>query len=554
MGSISKVIKRVIPKEIQPILPIAASMFGGPLVGSYLGGLASTAKAGSFLNALNNPIVSNALGSGITSAGVDLLTSGKVDPKTLATSTLFGAGGEYFKGLKTGNKFLGMELGDKAAQSFQDLGNLIAPTSVDKGKFELTGDIVKGGSTALTAGGSISAYNAAEEAQNEYDEMMAGREADSAANRQSRIDYITRYMGLAGFSQSEIDEALNNAGYQNGGRVGYRIGGGPVKSFIAKLLNAEPTEEVMQKMVEERKKEILNEMFDPEAETGAYSMQQMQEANEMATKQAMKELEEFKMRIGMDLGDPPEGSVADDMIDQIMEPREKEEFLPTAPPRDMINEEREFLPTALPRDMRKDGGRIKKSIGGLAFMYKDYLEGANKYDIEPITFEEFTEQYLDVKREEGKAEGGRIEYEEGGDVTNLPPSQRSIQEKLRKFVKENGRTPSTDSEVDSVYGKGASEREMTRVGKTVKSRSKVKKAKDGGIMNLNMGGMPAEMDLRGGGFVPLGAKEKADDVPARLSKNEFVMTADAVRAAGGGSVNKGAKRMYDLMNNLEARV
>ena len=83
MGSISKVIKRVIPKEIQPILPIAASMFGGPLVGSYLGGLASTAKAGSFLNALNNPIVSNALGSGITSAGVDLLTSGKIDPKTL---------------------------------------------------------------------------------------------------------------------------------------------------------------------------------------------------------------------------------------------------------------------------------------------------------------------------------------------------------------------------------------------------------------------------------------------------------------------------------------
>jgi len=73
--------------------------------------------------------------------------------------------------------------------------------------------------------------------------------------------------------------------------------------------------------------------------------------------------------------------------------------------------------------------------------------------------------------------------------------------------------------------------------------------KDGGLMNL--GGK--EMDLRGGGFVPIGKKEKADDVPARLSKNEFVMTADAVRAAGGGSVNKGAKRMYDLMDRLEAR-
>ena len=80
------------------------------------------------------------------------------------------------------------------------------------------------------------------------------------------------------------------------------------------------------------------------------------------------------------------------------------------------------------------------------------------------------------------------------------------------------------------------------------------KKAEGGVMDLKMGGMPAEMDLRGGGFVPIGAKEKADDVPARLSKNEFVMTADAVRAAGGGSVNKGAKRMYDLMNKLEAKV
>ena len=77
----------------------------------------------------------------------------------------------------------------------------------------------------------------------------------------------------------------------------------------------------------------------------------------------------------------------------------------------------------------------------------------------------------------------------------------------------------------------------------------VMEAKDGGLMNL--GGK--EMDLRKGGFVPIGKKERADDVPARLSKNEFVMTADAVRAAGGGSVNKGAKRMYDIMNKLEAR-
>ena len=84
-------------------------------------------------------------------------------------------------------------------------------------------------------------------------------------------------------------------------------------------------------------------------------------------------------------------------------------------------------------------------------------------------------------------------------------------------------------------------------------RKKVKEqktmAKDGGLMNL----AGNELDLRGGGFVPMGKKEKADDVPARLSKNEFVFTADAVRAAGGGSVQKGADLMYDTMKKLEAQ-
>jgi len=77
-------------------------------------------------------------------------------------------------------------------------------------------------------------------------------------------------------------------------------------------------------------------------------------------------------------------------------------------------------------------------------------------------------------------------------------------------------------------------------------------AQGGGIMPLlDMGGM--EKDYRqDGGFVPIGRKEKADDVPARLSKNEFVFTADAVKAAGGGDIDEGAQRMYNVMKNLEA--
>ena len=62
-----------------------------------------------------------------------------------------------------------------------------------------------------------------------------------------------------------------------------------------------------------------------------------------------------------------------------------------------------------------------------------------------------------------------------------------------------------------------------------------------------------EMDLRDeGGFVPLGRMERADDVPARLSKNEFVFTADAVRNAGEGDIDKGAEVMYNMMKNLES--
>ncbi len=81
-------------------------------------------------------------------------------------------------------------------------------------------------------------------------------------------------------------------------------------------------------------------------------------------------------------------------------------------------------------------------------------------------------------------------------------------------------------------------------------------AQEGGIMEteasemIDMGGM--EKDFRNeGGFVAMGGKERADDVPARLSKNEFVFTADAVRNAGGGDIDKGAEVMENLMNNLE---
>jgi len=79
---------------------------------------------------------------------------------------------------------------------------------------------------------------------------------------------------------------------------------------------------------------------------------------------------------------------------------------------------------------------------------------------------------------------------------------------------------------------------------------------EGGIMDteaaemIDMGGQ--EKDYRDeGGFVAMGGEERADDVPARLSKNEFVFTADAVRQAGGGDIDRGSEVMQNLMDNLE---
>ena len=142
------------------------------------------------------------------------------------------------------------------------------------------------------------------------------------------------------------------------------------------------------------------------------------------------------------------------------------------------------------------------------------------------------------------ADGGRIGYDMGGDVEMASYGYDDAMNETRELFmqyKKSGIIP-MEMEFEEFL-------ELLQGSKQKEEPNRVM-AQEGGIMNL--GGN--EMDLRGGGFVPLGAKEKADDVPARLSKNEFVFTADAVRAAGGGSVDKGADLMYKTMKNLESRV
>jgi len=153
-------------------------------------------------------------------------------------------------------------------------------------------------------------------------------------------------------------------------------------------------------------------------------------------------------------------------------------------------------------------------------------------DVETRKFtpEEMIETYA------GQAHGGRIGYADG--TPEIPEGfledfkRREYHEFLDKF-----RRRKEDYERRRDLAPTQEAAQGGRIG-----------AQEGGLMDL--GGM--EKDYReDGGFVPIGGEEKADDVPARLSRNEFVFTADAVRAAGGGDIDQGAEVMENVMKNLE---
>ena len=189
------------------------------------------------------------------------------------------------------------------------------------------------------------------------------------------------------------------------------------------------------------------------------------------------------------------------------------------------------------------------------------------------------------------AEGGRIGYANGEMVETegpqLPPeAEKFLRQEYQKYVAQGGDLSYPEFKqlvLQQAAGEQGPEQEeiMTTESETVQTEPQMPmmmagggltsvpgygtppgtnkfnypsggvrvKAQEGGLMNL--GGM--EKDYRAeGGFVPIVKEEKADDVPARLSVNEFVFTADAVRNAGGGDIDKGAEVMENLMDHLEA--
>ena len=170
----------------------------------------------------------------------------------------------------------------------------------------------------------------------------------------------------------------------------------------------------------------------------------------------------------------------------------------------------------------------------------------------------------EVEARLGLAQGGRIGYRTGKGVESLPVDQMEDIEGqeaglLREMFKIHGRdqTMSMWNDFKIMKMEGSLPPGIITFEDFIDAHGDMFGGAEGGRVPAQEGGL---MDLGGmekdyrqeGGFVPIGGEEKADDVPARLSKNEFVFTAAAVRAAGGGDIDAGAKVMENLMENLEA--
>ena len=178
------------------------------------------------------------------------------------------------------------------------------------------------------------------------------------------------------------------------------------------------------------------------------------------------------------------------------------------------------------RDNKANGGLMRTGYANGSEEFQSYLKGRQKFEKE-MSLEELYKDFLRMKKDQRIAEektmaadGGlmRLNYMIGGEAKQMEAGAPPI-------MYSGNMDPNAQAGLPSTPGP-------------------IQMAEDG-----------PEFDMReNGGFQPLGRQEGKDDVPAMLAKNEFVMTADAVRAAGGGSIQKGAQKMYDTMKKLESRV
>jgi hypothetical protein len=452
--------------------------------------------------------------------------------------------------------------------------------------------------------GMATARKALRDYELELDAFNAQAGANQAASDADRRAHIIASMTRANFTQDIIDETLDQLGLllKDGGiaRLGFDNGGTPVftkgsilkdKDVMRMFEDADQIKSTLSAFIEEERAPNVSEIMDTMKFFEKVGKRYDKTGEKIASREDFEEIDPYGTFVRDEKGFLKRDEEGNFITDKSkINPRRREPVEILMGELIMKKKEKEIdeLDKKLIK-MLKDKGLLEKFYEDQdkAFRIMDLTE---KYKNKQLAKQADADSMLGAfgYGEINKANGGiaRLGFYNGGDVSfgGITEAVKNVEQKPRKFLvdklevtQEPGQSEmraiieAMYNDIDDVMPEDRKREfyqlyapQMLQKGEMDETEFKFiqteilgKKMKKGGIASLKDGGIMdlggKEMDMRTGGFIPIGAKERADDVPARLSKNEFVMTADAVRAAGGGSVNKGAKRMYDLMHNLEAR-
>ena len=512
---ISRALDKIIPNEVKPALPFlaAAAPFMAPGLMSIGGGtmfsralMSGGLNLGAQLAQEGSEGDFSGLSTLMAAATGALSTPGSAGGRTLPdgsggsysqvmggdklASTGTQSAGDFFK-----NKALGMDPGfaKSGLGALETSSNYLSGVSdtLQNNLFSMEG--LKAAAIPIGQGTTDLAVAEARRAQKDYDREMADYEAGIDSENSNRAFAIRQSMEAYGFTEQEILDAIEAAGYRAGGRVGYAFG-----DLVRGSSMVQPAGGLAIK---------LNRPVESGDPLGSY----------YPDPSKMKTASPIMPRSGM-------GGMLSELINNNPQLFSN---LTGQTNNSVSNMSRDFI------DLNQNGidDRQEKAIGGrVGFEFGGIPAAVESVEEKP---KEFLVDKLKVTVQPGQSEQMAIMNAMMNDIDEVMPEDRKMEFYKLYLPQLRASGEISENEYQGLMG------ELFGEGKA-----------EGGIMDL--GGR--EMDMRTGGFIPIGKKERADDVPARLSKNEFVMTADAVRAAGGGSVNEGARRMYNLMNNLEAKV
>ncbi len=487
---VRKIAKKIIPKEVRPFLPYAAA---------FTPGLQGLAAAGG----ITNVAAQKALIAGLTAAATD------EDANILRTAALAGGPDLLSSGLgklsQAGNIPFGPQPQGslsgvlKAGQQIAQSGSEILKPTTFTGKAKLIGS-----QAAVDQAAKLAEIN--QDEIDKYNEELRKRGVLDKTKRRTSI--LNIYLN-AGYEPDYVNSMLDRYGYAEGGisemfkDMNPRMQGFKAPMSATSLFKRKPADVdiEMSAMLEESS----DDDDDDDKKKRGKSKKRKQPVEVTTGGELASGLREAAQGIEAAFGTPFSG----------VEPAEFKRFAQGGEVE--IEEETDDLGIM---DLMRDQG----------VEYGEQVSNAQNDELLEKLFEEFLELGFSPEDAAKKAREAFDNMSQGQGITGTQVAsgyKDDIEEMYEQYVfemEEQGLQPMSFSQFLA----------QARAGMA-----------DGGIM---------EKDMRGGGFIPEGTKERADDVPARLSKNEFVMTADAVRAAGGGSVNKGAKRMYDMMYNLEGKV